>query len=120
MGSSHGEATPPLNKQQEGFKQLWSEAISEVVCSEDGEKITEILQTQESCYPEDTTLTLPGLITRLQEQMKRVGVRGKISNTMEKIVPHLNRFAIVGDIAISTNPNPAALPWAAVRFILLV
>ncbi|KAF4950523.1 hypothetical protein FSARC_13164 [Fusarium sarcochroum] len=119
LTSSKGEATPPLNKQQEGFKQLWMDAISEVKASEDGEKIQEILQTEESCYPRDTTLTLPGLISTLQEQMKRVGVRGKVAITMQQIVPHLNRFAIVGDIAISANPNPAALPWAAVRFILL-
>ncbi|KAJ4138769.1 hypothetical protein NW768_002641 [Fusarium equiseti] len=32
---------------------------------------------------------------------------------MEDIVPFLNRFAIVGDVAISANPNPAAFPWAA-------
>ncbi|KAJ4244581.1 hypothetical protein NW762_014437 [Fusarium torreyae] len=118
-GSSSSEATPPLNKQQEGFKQLWVEAINEVKGLEGGEKIEAILQTQESCYPKDTLLTLPGLITTLQEQMKRVGVRGKMADTMEKIIPHLNRFAIIGDIAVSANPNPAALPWAAVRFILL-
>ncbi|KAM0196035.1 hypothetical protein ACHAPI_006052 [Fusarium lateritium] len=51
--------------------------------------------------------------------MERVGLKGKMADMMGKVVPHLNRFAIVGDIAISSNPNPAALPWAAVRFILL-
>ncbi|KAF5679160.1 vegetative incompatibility het-e-1 [Fusarium heterosporum] len=51
--------------------------------------------------------------------MQRVGLKGKISELVSKVVLHLNRFAIVGDIAVSANPNPAALLWAAVRFILL-
>ncbi|KAF5648923.1 vegetatible incompatibility het-e-1 [Fusarium sp. NRRL 52700] len=51
--------------------------------------------------------------------MKRFGSQKRLAEAIEKVVPHLNRLAVVGDIAISTNPNPAALPWAAVRFLLL-
>ena len=52
--------------------------------------------------------------------MKRVGLKGKLADMMEDIVPYLNRVMIVGDVTISANPNPAAFPWAAVRFLLLV
>jgi orotidine-5'-phosphate decarboxylase len=88
--------------------------------SPDGEKLAEVIQVQHNTHPGDPDVTLTELMSRLENEMKRVGLKGKIADLMGKVVPHLNRFAIVGDIAVSTNPNPAALPWAAVRFILLV
>lgn len=88
--------------------------------SPDGEKLAEVIQVQQNTHSGDTDVTLMGLMSRLQNEMGRVGLKGKIADLMGKVVSHLNRFAIVGDIAVSTNPNPAALPWAAVRFILLV
>ncbi|KAM0237906.1 hypothetical protein ACHAP5_008804 [Fusarium lateritium] len=116
-------ATPPLpslpNRQQADLSQLWQEAITRVKDSPDGEKLAEAILSQQSINPGDPQTTLASLITRLENEMKRVGLKGKIADSFGKIVPHLSRFAIVGDIAISSNPNPAALPWAAVRFILL-
>jgi uncharacterized protein YihD (DUF1040 family) len=88
--------------------------------SPDGGKLAEVIQAQQNTHPGDPDVTLAELMSRLENEMKRVGLKGKMADLMGKVVPHLNRFAIVGDIAISANPNPAALPWAAVRFILLV
>jgi transketolase len=108
------------NDQQQRFQQLWKEAIDNVQASKDGQKLSEVIRAQEQSSAEDAQITLPDLIKRLETEMKRFGTRKRLAEAMEKIVPHLNRFAVVGDIAVSTNPNPAALPWAAVRFLLLV
>lgn len=43
----------------------------------------------------------------------------RTSNT-GKLLSVLNSFASVGDVAVSFNPAHAALPWAAVRSVLVV
>lgn len=80
---------------------------------------TEVIR-EEQASVEDAEITLPALIKRLETEMKHFGTQKRLAEAMERIVPHLDRFAVVGDIPVSTNPNPAALPWAAVRFLLLV
>ncbi|KAF5722733.1 heterokaryon incompatibility protein het-E-1 [Fusarium mundagurra] len=107
------------NDQRDRFQQLWKEAVDNVKLSKDGEKLSEVIRVQEQLSTEDAEVTLSALIKRLETEMKRFGTRKRLAEAMEKVVPHLNRFAAVGDIAVSTNPNPAALPWAAVRFLLL-
>ncbi|KAK6214350.1 hypothetical protein LQW54_004578 [Pestalotiopsis sp. IQ-011] len=42
-----------------------------------------------------------------------------ISDVVEKIAKWVNAFVAVGDVAVQYDPATAALPWAAVRFILL-
>ncbi|RBA14237.1 hypothetical protein FPRO05_03029 [Fusarium proliferatum] len=106
-------------KQQSQFQQLWKEAIDNIRASKDGEKLSEVIRLQEQASAGNAQMSLPALIKRLEIEMKRFGTQKRLAEAMEKIVPHLNRFAVVSDIAISTNPNPAALPWAAVRFLLL-
>ncbi|KAM0219086.1 hypothetical protein ACHAQD_006602 [Fusarium lateritium] len=106
-------------QQQADLRQLWDEAITKVQNSADAERLAEVIQAQQNTRPGDPDVTLAGLMSRLEIEMERVGLKGKIADFMGRVVPHLNRFAIVGDIAVSTNPNPAALPWAAVRFMLL-
>ncbi|EMT71909.1 Vegetative incompatibility protein HET-E-1 [Fusarium odoratissimum] len=99
--------------QQVRFQQLWKEAIDNAKASKDGGKLSEVIRVQEQASVEDAEITLPALIKRLETEMKRFDTRKRLAEAMERIVPHLNRFAVVGDIAVSTNPNPAALPWAA-------
>lgn len=43
-----------------------------------------------------------------------------IRGFVEKTVSILNKFVAVGDVAVSFDPVHAALPWAAVRFVLVV
>lgn len=47
---------------------------------------------------------------------KEYSVRGLV----DKTVNILNKFVGVGDVAVSFDPVHAALPWAAVRFVLVV
>ncbi|TVY74066.1 hypothetical protein Focb16_v004731 [Fusarium oxysporum f. sp. cubense] len=95
--------------QQVRFQQLWKEAIDNAKASKDGGKLSEVIRVQEQASAEDAEITLPALIKRLETEMKRFGTQKMLAEAMERIVPHLNRFT-VGDIAVSTNPNPAALP----------
>ena len=39
-------------------------------------------------------------------------------NVLEKIMKWVNRFKDIGDVAIQYDPGHAALPWAAIRFML--
>jgi ankyrin repeat protein len=52
----------------------------------------------------------------------RISRRGKqdiiVRDVMEKIIFWIDRFKDVGDNAVQCDPGHAALPWAAVRFIL--
>ncbi|KAF4952428.1 hypothetical protein FSARC_12645 [Fusarium sarcochroum] len=107
------------NDHEAALQNLWAEAITKIKASKDGNKLAEVMDAQENTQPGNDLITSDELIRRLEKEMKRVGLKGKMADTMDKVVPHLNRFAIVGDVAVSANPNPAALPWAAVRFTLL-
>ncbi|RKK07998.1 hypothetical protein BFJ65_g17471 [Fusarium oxysporum f. sp. cepae] len=104
--------------QQVRFRQLWKEAIDNAKASKDSGKLSEVIR-EEQASAEDAEITLPALIKRLETERKHFGTQKRLAEAMERIVPHLDRFAVVGDIPVSTNPNPAALPWAAVRFLLL-
>ncbi|EWY82712.1 hypothetical protein FOYG_14811 [Fusarium oxysporum NRRL 32931] len=104
--------------QQVRFRQLWKEAIDNAKASKDSGKLSEVIR-EEQASAEDAEIILPALIKRLETEMKHFGTQKRLAEAMERIVPHLDRFAVVGDIPVSTNPNPAALPWAAVRFLLL-
>ncbi|KAM0393622.1 hypothetical protein ACHAO7_010211 [Fusarium culmorum] len=106
-------------QKQEDLQQPWKEAIDKFEASPEGMKLSSLLQAQKQINTEDSTIELSDLLANLEGQMKRFGLRGKIADTVAKVAPHINRIAIVGDVAVSANPMPAALPWAAVRFILL-
>jgi ankyrin repeat protein len=63
--------------------------------------------------------------TKRDESVKkrwRISRRGKqdiiVRDVMEKIIFWIDRFKDVGDNAVQYDPAHAALPWAAVRFIL--
>ena len=43
-----------------------------------------------------------------------------VQETADRLVGWITKFKEVGDIAVQYDPVHAALPWAGVRFILLV
>ena len=43
-----------------------------------------------------------------------------LRDVLEKIIRWLNHFKALGDVAAQSDAGHAALPWAAVRFILMV
>lgn len=106
---------------------MWDAAIAKIKdsSSQDDQKLAEIVNELVLTDGEDaetpmTTNDLAGFISKLEQEMNHEGIRGKITHIFQKVVPIVDKFAIVGDVAVSCNPSPAALPWAAVRFILLV
>lgn len=119
-GSNASTAEYGCPDQQAQFQELWKEAILTIKESKDGNELAETFEILDQASTKDSEFSLSVLISKLEAAMKRVGMQKKLAEAMETIIPHLNRFAVVGDIAVSTNPNPAALPWAAVRFLLLV
>lgn len=42
------------------------------------------------------------------------------SRFVKQVVSTLTKFAVLGDVAVSVDPVHAALPWAAVRLVLMV
>ncbi|RBR06817.1 uncharacterized protein FIESC28_10933 [Fusarium coffeatum] len=114
--TQHSGAT---TEQQNAFQELWLKAMAQIKASDDGPELGELIQTATNSHPADGDITATVLFKTLQDEMNRVGLKGKLADMMEDIVPYLNRVMIVGDVAISANPNPAAFPWAAVRFLLL-
>jgi hypothetical protein len=44
----------------------------------------------------------------------------KVTDILAQITKWIERFVEVGDVAMQYDPGHAALPWAAVRFILKV
>ncbi|KAJ4395680.1 hypothetical protein N0V85_006466 [Neurospora sp. IMI 360204] len=45
--------------------------------------------------------------------------QGFVRESVEQTVSVINKFLAVGDVAASFDPVHAALPWAAVRFVLV-
>lgn len=71
---------------------------------------------------------LSAVISREQECIEKQWVIKRGSNNgalvlrdvFKKIAIWVQKFVEVGDVAVQCDPSHAALPWAAVRFILLV
>ena len=53
-------------------------------------------------------------------KLKWGGKEIDVQEAADKLVGWITRFKSVGDIAVQYDPVHAALPWAGVRFILLV
>jgi len=43
-----------------------------------------------------------------------------IRDLLDKLAHYLRKFAQIGDVAVQYDPVHAALPWAGVRFLLMV
>jgi hypothetical protein len=74
---------------------------------------------------------LQDLLSTVQEKQKECiekqwSIPGGTGNTIKirdiftKITKWIEKFIEVGDVAVQHDPGHAALPWAAVRFILKV
>jgi hypothetical protein len=44
----------------------------------------------------------------------------RLQDTADKIIVWLDKFKVVGDIAVNVDPMHAGLPWAGIRFLLQV
>ena len=44
----------------------------------------------------------------------------RLRDTADKVMVWLDKFKVVGDIAVNVDPMHAGLPWAGIRFLLQV
>lgn len=104
---------------------LWEDAIVKIQNSNEDPKLVAVVKelgTQATLSPDDTVRTIAAMI---EGEMKR-GVedqhafKGVASTFVEQTVSVINKFLAVGDVVASFDPVHAALPWAAVRFVLVV
>ena len=74
--------------------------------------------------PERGPGSVRGLAKDIKEKMEQEINRNQHDSEtyrfVEKIVSVLNEFVAVGDVAVNFDPVHAALPWAVVRFVLVV
>ena len=77
-------------------------------------------------------LNLPSILATINEKkeqcekkqwvlyVKKNGDKVKLREILSNIAESIDKFKEVGDVAVQYDPAHAALPWAAVRFILQV
>ncbi|KAH8653732.1 ankyrin repeat-containing domain protein [Xylariales sp. PMI_506] len=106
---------------------LWSEAFEVTKNTEDGQKITPLIQCfVEASAPSPTQS--PGSVAslaidvqkKIEEALRAEKHDGKIRPIVENAVSVLDKFVSVGDVISSFDPVHAALPWAAVRSVVVV
>ena len=106
-------------------RDLWGEALKKLK-HEDQRAMEELQATtasQESaCEKMDALLKLTDDV-KAKCVRKKFRFRGKeyiARDVVGKIAFWIDKFKGVGDVAINFDPAHAALPWAGVRFLLLV
>jgi len=57
---------------------------------------------------------------KMEQEIESQQHESEARRFVEKTVSVLNKFVSVGDVVINFDPVHAALPWAAVRFVLVV
>lgn len=104
---------------------MWEDAIAKVVNSNEDPKLVAIvkeLNTASALSPNDTVSTIATMVKRdLEREVEsQRSAQGFVRESVEQTVSIINKFLAVGDVAASFDPVHAALPWAAVRFVLVV
>ncbi|UKZ47084.1 hypothetical protein TrVGV298_001298 [Trichoderma virens] len=108
-------------------KALWDRALLEVKESKDQGAINLINEIEKhvdqggasDARPRVNDLVL-SIKETMEQQFKEKHTRNSTSAYVEKTISILNQFISVGDVAVSYDPVHAALPWAAVRVVLVV
>ncbi|KAJ5523945.1 hypothetical protein N7494_010595, partial [Penicillium frequentans] len=112
----NGEAriqSNPLGSNAEDYE-LWTEALRS-------------LKDEEKCNVETVVGDLhldnankKGLAADIQRKLDEAYPDQDRTSSIGKLLSVLNSFASVGDVAVSFDPAHAALPWAAVRSVLVI
>jgi hypothetical protein len=110
--------------------ELWDKALRHLQESKKDRDIVSIVEgvaknlADNNATAEGTPSTTKSLAKDIKQKMEQeIGSQQHDSETrrfVEKTVSVLNKFISVGDVAVNFDPVHAALPWAAVRFVLVV
>jgi hypothetical protein len=101
---------------------LWAEALR-TLDKEERSRYEGLVAKGSGCLP-----ILEDLLSATSEKKEecvkkkwKVSIKGRtiiLSDLLEKVAVWINKFIAVGDSAVQYDPGHAALPWAAIRFIL--
>jgi hypothetical protein len=113
-----------------GDCELWDKALRHLQESKRDLDIVSIVEgfaknpADNNAIAEGTPSTAKSLAKDIKQKMEHeIESQQHDSETrrsVENIVSVLNKFISVGDVAVNFDPVHAALPWAAVRFVLVV
>ncbi|KAL2690122.1 hypothetical protein Neosp_004190 [[Neocosmospora] mangrovei] len=120
----------PIDKRVKGadatFKDLWDAALEKARGSEEDQHVSKIIDTFATKAIEDSgneSLGAQELATIIKDEMEHeINSQHHDSSTsrfVKQVVSTLTKFAVLGDVAVSVDPTHAALPWAAVRLVLM-
>ncbi|KAK4081566.1 uncharacterized protein Triagg1_2307 [Trichoderma aggressivum f. europaeum] len=128
-GDTH---TAPEQEQTAGHeeriaKALWDRVLLKVKESKDRDAIYLIDEIEKHVPQDGSSNARPIVMTDLvssvmevmEQQFKDKHGHNSTSAYVEKTISMLNQFISVGDVAVSYDPVHAALPWAAVRVVLV-
>jgi hypothetical protein len=109
---------------------LWDKALRHLQESKEDRYIVSIVEgfaknlADDNATAEGTPSTAKSLAKDIKQEMEQeIESQQHDSETrrfVEKTVSVLNKFVSVGDVVVNFDPVHAALPWAAVRFVLVV
>jgi hypothetical protein len=110
---------------------LWDKALIQLQASKEDKDIVAIIVERFAKSPaadnptsESGPSSVKGLAKDIKERLEQeINSKQHDSEThqfVERAVSVLNKFLSFGDVVVSFDPIHAALPWAAVRFFLVV
>ncbi|KAF5022088.1 hypothetical protein F66182_5863 [Fusarium sp. NRRL 66182] len=110
------------------FQELWDAALVQLRANKQEEEslkivnifIDKIADKAKGPDAHPDTQDLAGSIKdEIEQEINSRRHENGMARFMGNVVSALNKFASVGDVAVSFDPVHAALPWAAVRFVLV-
>ncbi|EGZ76219.1 hypothetical protein NEUTE2DRAFT_161157 [Neurospora tetrasperma FGSC 2509] len=121
-----GRAPHTGSAEQSSKRTLWDQAVALLQESQEGPAIVGIVKeftSNPTASPDGSPDSVKGLAKDITEEMEREIKRQPQDDHrhrfIEKTISILNKFIAVGDVVVSFDPVHAALPWAAVRFVLV-
>ena len=112
------QTTPHDPSAERGGDDLWTNAYNKLPDKLKQQLGTDKLETLQSVLQAATQAKEANMASRLK--LKWGGKDFDVQETADRLIGWIAKFKEVGDIAVQYDPVHAALPWAGVRFILLV
>ena len=101
-------------------RQLWNEAAKSLRDSHNSDTNQELIESHVSI--DDVRATVQNKLDEcIQKRWTYTRSNGRevvLWDVLDKVMQWVNRFKAIGDVAVQYDPGHAALPWAAIRFVL--
>lgn len=126
--AGNSSQVPPSAKTTSSDRKLWDKAIDQLQKSKEDPNIVAVVNEftvkVANSNAAENSPSPKGFAKDIKKEME-LEIKGQPNNSkthhfVEKTISILNKFVSVGDVAVTFDPVHAALPWAAVRFVLQV